>query len=68
MQNIHPLLDADKQRQAQKYEKENRIFGLLGSVISLTFVLWFYFFGFSTQIAHTGYSFIWTFLIYVVIF
>tara|TARA_B100001079_G_scaffold233044_1_gene213613 strand:+ start:637 stop:1761 length:1125 start_codon:yes stop_codon:yes gene_type:complete len=68
MQNIHPLLDADKQRQAQKYEKENRIFGLLGSVISLTFVLWFYFFGFSTQIAHMGYSFIWTFLIYVVIF
>lgn len=43
MQNIHPLLDADKQRQAQKYEKENRIFGLLGSVISLTFVLWFIF-------------------------
>ncbi len=68
MQNIHPLLDADKQRQAQKYEKENRIFGLLGSVISLTFVLWFYFFGFSTQIAHMGYSFIWTFLIYIVIF
>lgn len=68
MQNIHPLLDADKQLQAQKYEKENRLFGLLGSVISLAFVLWFYFSGYSTEIAFMNFSFIWTFLIYVVIF
>ncbi|MDP7216684.1 MAG: M48 family metallopeptidase [Candidatus Marinimicrobia bacterium] len=68
MQNIHPLLDADKQRQARKYEKEKRLFGLLGSVISLAFILWYYFSGFSQQIANLEYAFIWIFLIYVVIF
>ncbi len=68
MKEIHPLLDADKQNQAQKYEKEKRLLGLLGSVISLAFVLWYYFSGFSHQIAHVEYSFIWTFLIYVIIF
>lgn len=68
MQNIHPLLDAEKQLQAQTYEKEKRIIGLLGSVISLAFVLWFYFSGFSQQIAHLDYSFIWTFFIYVAVF
>ena len=52
MKEIHPLLDADKQNQAQKYEKEKRLLGLLGSVISLAFVLWYYFSGFSHQIAH----------------
>ena len=50
MQNIHPLLDAEKQLQAQSYEKEKRLYGLLGSVISLVFVLWFYFSGLSQQI------------------
>ena len=68
MKEIHPLLDADKQSQAQKYEKEKRLLGLLGSVISLAFVLWYYFSGFSHQIAQLEFSFIWTFLIYVVIF
>jgi STE24 endopeptidase len=66
--DIHPLLDAEKQIQAQKYEKEKRLFSLLGSVISFAFVLWYYFSGFSFQIAHLEFSFIWTFLIYVLIF
>jgi len=65
---IHPLLDAEKQFQARKYEKEKRYFGLLGTVISLVFVLWYYFSGFSLQVAQLEYSFIWTFLIYVLIF
>ena len=68
MKDIHPLLDPDKQSQAQKYEKEKRLLGLLGSVISLGFVFWYFFSGFSHQIAYVGYSFIWTFLIYVIIF
>jgi hypothetical protein len=30
MKEIHPLLDADKQNQAQKYEKEKRLLGIMG--------------------------------------
>ncbi len=66
--NIHPLLDAEKQQQARKYEKEKRILGLVGSMISLVLILWYYFSGFSHQIAQLNYSFVWTFLIYVLIF
>jgi len=68
MKNIHPLLDAEKQVQARKYEKEKRMLGLMSSVISLAFILWFYFSGFSYQIAHLGFSFVWTFLFYIIIF
>ncbi len=66
--NIHPLLDAEQQQKARKYEKEKRMLGLIGSVISLTFMLWYYYSGFSMQIAHLQLPFIWTFLIYVSIF
>lgn len=68
LNNIHPLLDAEKQQKARKYENEKRLLGLFGSVISLAFILWYYFSGFSHQIAHLEFSFIWTFLIYVLIF
>lgn len=68
MNNIHPLLDAEKQNQARKYEKENRLLGLIGSAISLVFVLWYYFSGFSQQMATLNFHFVWTFLIYIIVF
>ena len=66
--SIHPLLDANKQQQAKKYEKENRLIGLCGSFLSFAFILVFYFSGFSHSLANLNISFIWTFLFYLVVF
>ena len=66
--SIHPLLDASKQQQAKKYEKENRLIGLCGSFLSFAFILVFYFSGFSHFLANLNISFTWTFLSYLVVF
>jgi len=66
--SIHPLLDANKQQQAKKYEKENRLIGLCGSFLSFAFILVFYFSGFSHSLANLNISFIWAFLFYLVVF
>ena len=66
--SIHPLLDADKQKQAKKYEKENRLIGLCGSFLSFVFIVVFYFSGFSHFLANLNISFIWAFLFYLVVF
>jgi len=66
--SIHPLLDANKQQQAKKYEKEKRLIGLCGSIVSFAFILVFYFSGFSHSLANLNISFIWTFLFYLVVF
>jgi len=66
---IHPLLDAEKQKQARQYEKEKRILSLIGSGISLVFLLAFYYGGFSYRLANpTTQSTLWIFIIYVVVF
>jgi len=66
--SIHPLLDANKQQRAKKYEKENRLIGLCGSFLSFAFILVFYFSGFSHFLANLNISFIWAFLFYLVVF
>ncbi len=48
--SIHPLLDEEKQRQAQQYEKEKRLLGLAGFLLSLLFLLMFYASGFSAYL------------------
>ena len=44
---IHPLLDKDKQEKAKTYENEKRKIGIVGSILSLAFILIFYFSGLS---------------------
>ena len=66
--SIHPLLDANKQQQAKKYEKENRLIGLCRSFLSFAFILVFYLSGFSHFLANLNISFIWAFLFYLVVF
>ncbi|NQV38609.1 MAG: M48 family metallopeptidase [Candidatus Marinimicrobia bacterium] len=48
---MHPLLDKEKQQQAKQYEKEKRILGLIGSIISIGFILLYHFTGFSQGMA-----------------
>ena len=66
--SIHPLLDVNKQQQAKKYEKEKRLIGICGSLLSFAFILVFYFSGFSHFLANLNISFIWAFLFYLVVF
>ena len=66
--SIHPLLDANKHQQAKKYEKEKRLIGICGSLLSFAFILVFYFSGFSHFLANLNISFIWAFLFYLVVF
>ena len=70
MKNIHPLLDKESQKQARRYEKEKRLFGFANLILSLVFLLVFYFSGLSARLAHSdmGGSIIGTFLVYVVVF
>ncbi len=65
---IHPLLDAEKQVQARKYESEKRTLGLLGSFISLITILVIYFSGFSYWLANLNpeYPVVVTFLVYII--
>jgi len=70
MNNIHPLLDAEKQRQARRYEKENRYLGLAGTCLSLLLLLGFYYSGLSSWAANLIFdeSFFLAFIIYGAIF
>jgi len=70
MDEIHPLLDREKQQQARRYEKEKRLLGLASMVLSLIILLGFYYSGLSSWLANLdiGSSIIFVFLIYVVSF
>ena len=65
---IHPFLDEEKQVKAKTYENEKRKIGIVGSLLSLVFILLFYFSGLSDYLANINLSFIYEFLIYVTIF
>ncbi len=67
---IHPLLDAGKQRQAQRYEREKRWLGLAGLVLSLGVLLAFYLSGLSAWLSRLewGSALIFTVLAYVFVF
>lgn len=67
MNKIHPFLNKEKQRQAKRYEKEKRLLGLAGIVLSLSILLTFYYSGLSGWLANLtlGNSIIWTFLLYM---
>ena len=65
---IHPFLDKEKQVKAKTYENEKRKIGIVGSLLSLVFILLFYFSGLSDYLANINLSFIYVFLIYVTIF
>ena len=66
--DIHPFLDKDKQAKAKTYENEKRKIGIIGSILSLVFILLFYFSGLSNYLANINLSFIYVFLIYITIF
>ena len=66
--DIHPFLDKDNQAKAKTYENEKRKIGIIGSVLSLVFILLFYFSGLSNYLANINLSFIYVFLIYITIF
>jgi STE24 endopeptidase len=70
MEKIHPLLDPEKQRQARLYEKQKRLLGLAGMLVSLVILLLFYFSGMSERAAglFPGKSPVLTFLVYVTAF
>ena len=65
---IHPFLDEEKQVKAKTYENEKRKIGIVGSLLSLVFILLFYFSGLSDYLVNINLSFIYVFLIYVTIF
>jgi len=48
---IHPLLDKEKQERARLYEKENRLLGLAGLLLSLLILLAYYYSGASGRLA-----------------
>lgn len=48
---MHPLLDPEKQKRARAYEKERRLLGLAGTVLSLAVLLAFYYSGASRALA-----------------
>ena len=66
--DIHHLLDKEKQTKAKKYENEKRKISIFGSILSLSFILVFYFSGLSKFLANINLSFIYVFLIYIIIF
>ena len=65
---IHPFLDEEKQLKAKTYENEKRKIGIVSSLLSLVFILLFYFSGLSDYLANINLSFIYVFLIYVTVF
>ncbi len=70
MKTLHPLLDPEKQRLAQRYEKEKRRLGLAGMLLSFLVLLGFYASGLSTwtsALFPEG-SFLWAFLVYGALF
>jgi STE24 endopeptidase len=70
MKDIHPLLDEESQKKARLYEKEKRLLGFASLILSLAFLLIFYFMGISSLLAdlNIAHSIIGTFLVYVVTF
>ena len=70
MTKIHFLLDKEKQEQARRYEKENRMLGLASMALSLVTLLSFYFTGLSAWAANLfiGSSIVWTFIVYLALF
>jgi len=70
MRDIHPLLDKEKQYQARQYEKEKRILGIIGLVVTSAAVLGFYFTGLSRWFSclFPEASIVWTILVYVTAF
>lgn len=70
MKDIHPLLDEESQKKARFYEKEKRLIGFASLILSLAFLLIFYFSGISSLLAdlNIAHSIIGTFLVYVVTF
>jgi STE24 endopeptidase len=69
MKNIHPLLDEENQQLAQRYEKEKRLLGLIGLLLSLIILLFFYYSGLSRWLAQdfNRNSIVLTFLGYVAV-
>ncbi len=65
---IHPFLDKEKQVKAKTYENEKRKISIIGSLLSLIFILLFYFSGLSNYLANINLSFIYVFLIYIILF
>jgi len=65
---IHPFLDKEKQVKAKTYENEKRKISIVGSLLSLIFILLFYFSGLSHYLANINLSFIYVFLIYIILF
>ena len=51
IEQIHPLLDQEKQEQARQYEKEKRLLALCGMFLSLCILLGIYFSGLSSTLA-----------------
>lgn len=70
MREIHPLLDKDKQEQAKCYEKENRLLGLAGTLLSLAILLLFYYSGFSAFLSQgpLGGPLVLTYIFYIAVF
>lgn len=70
MRDIHPLLDKDKQEQAKRYEKENRLLGLAGTLLSLAILLIFYHSGLSAVLSQSllGGPLVLTYLFYIAVF
>jgi STE24 endopeptidase len=66
MEIVHPLLNEERQALARRYEKEKRLLGLAGSVLSLILLLVFYAAGLSARLAHirSGGPVVWPFLAY----
>ena len=67
---MHPFLDKNKQIKAKQYEKEKRLLGLAGSIISLIFILCYHFTGFSEKVAFyaTDTPIILVVLLYLIVF
>lgn len=70
MREIHPLLDKEKQEQAKRYEKENRLLGLAGTLLSLAILLLFYHSGFSAFLSQgpLGGPLVLTYIFYIAVF
>jgi len=70
MTKIHPLLDREKQIKAKQYEKEKRVIGLFGLILSFFILLAFYYSGLSAWLAQLfpRKHVLWVILVYVLVF